>query len=190
MCIRDRARYHGGFGDGSAKVLYIDSTNQIIYMKGTPGHMMISWSNLSNTDKDIFKREQVPTTHITGTSTRETPSVYNFNTHIGSGKYAINYVSGPVINFGVGDNWSGGFVTDFKVKTIQQLVVQDQDGNPATFTTDDITITEALPLVTTPKLDTTNFTLTQNTSGKHHYFADVDSTGLSFGDMVLSLIHI
>lgn len=178
------ARYHGGFGDGSAKVLSIDSTNQIIYMKGTPGHMMISWSNLSNTDKDIFKREQVPTTHITGTATREVPSVYNFNTHIGSGKYAINYVSGPVINFGVGDNWSGGFVTDFKVKTTQQLVVQDQDGNPATFATDDITITEALPLVTTPKLDTTNFTLTQNTSGKHHYFADVDSTGLSFGDMV------
>ena len=61
------ARYHGGFGDGSAKVLSIDSTNQIIYMKGTPVHMMISWSHLSNTDKDIFKREQVPTTHITGT---------------------------------------------------------------------------------------------------------------------------
>ena len=177
------ARYHGG-SDGSAKVLSIDSTNQIIYMRSTPGHQMISWSNHSNTDKDIFKRDQVPTTHITGTATRETPSVYNFNTHIGSGKYAINYVSGPVINFGVGDNWSGGFVTDFIVKTTQQLVVQDQDGNPATFATDDITITEALPLVTTPKLDTTNFTLTQNSSGKHHYFADIDSTGLSYGDMV------
>ena len=64
-------------------------------------------------------------------------------------------------------------------------MVNDQDGNPNTFATDDITITEALPLVTTlPKLDTTNFTLTQNTSGKHHYFPDVDSTGLSFGDMV------
>lgn len=177
------ARYHGG-SDGSAMILSIDSTNQIIYMRSTSGHQMISWSNHSNIDKDIFKREQVPTTHITGTATRETPSVYNFNTHIGSGKYAVNYVSGPVINFGVGDNWSGGFVTDFKVKTTQQLVVNDQDGNPATFATDDITITEALPLVTTPKLDTTNFTLTQNTSGKHHYFPDVDSSGLTFGDMV------
>jgi len=178
------ARYHGGFGDGSAKVLYIDSTNQIIYMKGTPGHMMISWSHLSYTDKDIFKREEVATTHITGTATRDIPSVYNFQTHKGNGRYILSHVSGPAITFGVGDVFDQGFVTDFKVKIPQVLEVQDQDGNPATFANSDITITEALPLVSTPKLDSATMTLTSNSSGAHHYFPDVDPTGLSFGDTV------
>ena len=173
---------------GTGMVLSVDTTNQIIYIKDNspiyPNGGLMTWNNLDSINKLMYKREQVPTTHISGTATRAVPSVYNFNSHIGSGKYAINYVSGPTIDFGVGNNWSAGYMTEFQVKTTQKLEVQDQDGVAATFANSDITITEALPLVSTPKLDTTSLVVSANSSGRHHYMADIDSTGLSFGDMV------
>ena len=167
---------------GTSMVLHIDTSNQIIYMIQMPSQT--SWSDANTPPKYIYKRENVPVTHIDGASTRDLPTVLKYITHLGAGRYTIAHVSGPVISFGVGDNFSAGYYTDFEVQTSQQLDVRDQDGVQSTFTAQDITITEAIPLLKTPLLPTTSMVVSANSSGHHHYFADVDPTGLSFGDTV------
>ena len=176
------AEYVGYPEDGTAEVLHIDHSAQIIYMKGTPSDMMISWSHLSYTDKDISKREILDVESVPMTS----EATYNF-TDLGSNRYHIQYVSGELIDFGgPTDRFNQGFETTLQIEAEQTYRLQDPAGNLYTGPALDLEIIDVDPYVDSGKSDGT---ITRAGSfgnfgdGNYYTFDNVDSTGFTIGDI-------
>ena len=177
------AQYVGHSGNGTAQVLHIDHSSQIIYMKGG----MVSWSQHSYTDKDISKREILPVESIPMTTEE---AVYNFY-NVGGNRYKVTHVSGEVIDFGgPTDRFNQGFETTIRIEAPQtvrlhQEVKDDYDNVISSSlyagAAQTLKLTNVEPYVETPKSNGT-LTYTSNGAGNFYHFDNVSSAGMNIGD--------
>ena len=176
------AQYVGHSGNGTAKVLHIDHSSQIIYMKGG----MVSWSQHSYTDKDISKREILPVESLP----LPNPAVYTAKP-LGSGRHEMEYVAGQVIDFGgPTDRFNSGFETTisyFEGNTpVETVQVRDQDG--VQYTGPEIPsliISDIQPVVTSTSNGIMTYSQNSDGAGNFYRFNNADTTGLSIGDIVV-----
>ena len=177
------AQYVGHSSSGTAMVVHIDYSSQIIYMVGG----MVSWSQHSYTDKDLSKREILPVESLP----LPNPAVY-IAKPLGSGRHEMEYVAGQIIDFGgPTDRFNSGFETTISYyegnSPTETVQLKDQDGN--LYTGPEIpklTISDVVPKEYSGESNGI-MTVSQNSDGPGNFyrFDNMDSTGFQIGDIAV-----